>query len=546
MSEHDHQPPDLLESFLPSETDNEADVRERISRIIRAARLVVPMLLIVSGLLAALAVTGLQLVLPVFPSLYGWLFIALLLILTGVLLAGFRLYRQLLKPLAKLESSVAHVCQGEPDGITNDGGMGVFDNMARDIDSINEELIDLYEDMDSRVARHTTRLAQKTASLKILYDVAASINQGKELDDLLLQFLRVLKEMVNGKAATVRLVTLDGKMRLVGSIGLEDVILTEKDMLPVQLCVCGTALSAGDILCTRDPQRCSAINGRRMFGSDEIEAVSVPLEFHGVMLGAYTIFVERSGISEREDIMDLIATIGSHLGMAVAKHHSDEDSRRLSIVEERTTLAHELHDSLAQTIASLRYQVRMLEDTLRGQEKDKDPYHDLERIRNGLDEAHIELRALLNSFRAPLDEKGLVQALQKLAGRFENETGIHTFFQQDCVQVSLSVAEEMQIVRIVQEALANIRKHAQAQTVRVLLTCQSDNVYHILVEDDGVGFVYTDKEGKPGEHIGLSIMEERAMRLGAEFRVESEEGEGTRIELSYAPGKQQRHNMGKL
>lgn len=277
-----------------------------------------------------------------------------------------------------------------------------------------------------------------------------------------------------------------------------------------------------------------------MFGSDEIEVVSVPLEFHGVMLGIYTIFVERSGITEREDIMDLIATIGSHLGMAIAKHHSDEDAHRLSIVDERTKLAHELHDSLAQTIASLRFQMRMLEDSLSGQTLAEDTKHDLERIRNGLDEAHTELRALLNNFRAPLDEKGLVQALQKMAQRFETETGIHTFFQNECPQVNLTVAEEMQIVRIVQESLANTRKHAQAQNVRVLLTCPGVETYRVLVEDDGVGFVYTEKDGKPGEHIGLNIMEERAMRLGAEFRVESEEGEGTRIELIYSALKNRR------
>ena len=119
---------------------------------------------------------------------------------TGFIIAALRLKNQLLRPLARLEASVAHVCQGDSEDISLSENMGVFDAMARDLGSINEELTDLYEDMDSRVARHTTRLAQKTASLKILYDVAATINQAKDLDELLLRFLRVLKEMVNGKA----------------------------------------------------------------------------------------------------------------------------------------------------------------------------------------------------------------------------------------------------------------------------------------------------------------------------------------------------------
>ena len=120
-----------------------------------------------------------------------------------------------------------------------------------------------------------------------------------------------------------------------------------------------------------------------------------------------------------------------------------------------------------------------------------------------------------------------------MAERFQQETGIPTFFQHDCKQVSLSVTQEMQLIRIVQESLANIRKHAHAQAVRILLDCPRKNHYRILVEDDGVGFDYLDKEGKPGEHIGLSIMEERAQKLGADFRIETEVGEGTRVELVY-------------
>ena len=98
-----------------------------------------------------------------------------------------------------------------------------------------------------------------------------------------------------------------------------------------------------------------------------------------------------------------------------------------------------------------------------------------------------------------------------------------------------SSSAEMQMLRIVQECLANIRKHAQAHTVRVLLTCKREGEYLLLVEDDGVGFDKERPDGNPGEHIGLSIMEERARRLGANLRIESEPGEGTRVELVYNP-----------
>ncbi len=507
-------------------------------RILLAARLLPALILLTVGLSSGLLIAlALNQGVGSTEQLSRALLVAVVVALSGLLLGGYRLTRQLLRPLANLEESVAQVCQGEPGAMLSKEDTGVLGQMVQDIDSLNEELTDLYEDMDTRVARHTTRLAQKTASLKILYDVAASINQAEDLDELLIRFMRVLKEMVNGLAATARVLMPDGRMRLVGSIGLDNDVLREHEMLPMQLCLCGIALSPGDILCVHHTKHCSRQLGRQMFDSDEVEVVAVPLEYHDEVLGLYNIFIKKPGVSEREDIMELLKTIGSHLGMAVAKHQSDDEARRLSIVEERTALAHELHDSLAQTLASLRFQVRMLEDSLGHDHSAAAAGDDLQRLRSGLDEAHTELRALLSSFRAPVEQRGIIPALEKLVQRFQQETGIHTFFQKECRSAPLPASDEMQMLRIVQEALANIRKHAQAHTVRILLSCDVDEGYGLLIEDDGVGFEPGGKTGQPGEHIGLSIMEERAQRLGGELRIESEPGEGTRVELHYKPAE---------
>ena len=451
----------------------------------------------------------------------------------SLFLVLIRLRSQLLRPLATLEQTVTQICQGEPmaqRGSEKTGG--VLSGMARDIDSLNEELTDIYEDMEVRVARQTHRLAQKTTSLQVLYDVAAGINESENLDELLMEYMTVFKRMVNARSATVHLVLQDDRVRQVGCIDQAGRVYNEQEMLPIKLCQCGIALSPGDILCSQDARQCSRRNGRRMFSPDEVERVSVPMWYHGDVLGFYHLYVDKPGIYDgREDVLDILNTIGSHLGMAVAKQRSDTEARRLSIVEERTSLAHELHDSLAQTLASLRFQVRMLEETLQDGEATPRAMQEAQRIHNGLDEAHDELRELINSFRAPLDQRGLVPALGKLVERFNQETGIAAFFQPDCLKTDLDTTQEMQALRIVQESLANIRKHAQAHTVRVLLRCRSPGTYLILVEDDGVGFEGAAPEGNPGEHIGLSIMQERARRIDGEFSIESEPGEGTRVEL---------------
>lgn len=460
------------------------------------------------------------------------LLLSITLTLFSLILVLIRLRSQLLHPLSSLEQFVNQVCQGEPVASKGHEQTGVLSSMARDIDSLSEELTDIYEDMEVRVARQTARLAQKTTSLQVLYDVAAGINQSENLDELLLEYMGVFKRMVNARSATVHLVLQDDRVRQVGCIDLQGRLYNEQEMLPIKLCQCGIALSPGDILCSQDARVCSRRNNRTMYGANEVERVSVPMWYHGDVLGFYHLYVDKPGIYDgREDVLDILNTIGSHLGMAVAKQRSDSEARRLSIVEERTSLAHELHDSLAQTIASLRFQVRMLEETLQNDPISEKAVQEAQRIHNGLDEAHDELRELINSFRAPFDQRGLVPALSKLVERFNQETGIPAFFQPDCLKTDLDTSQEMQALRIVQEALANIRKHAKAHTIRVLLRCRSPGSYLILVEDDGVGFEGAVPQGNPGEHIGLSIMEERARRVGGELSIESEPGEGTRVEL---------------
>jgi two-component system, NarL family, nitrate/nitrite sensor histidine kinase NarX len=518
----------------------------RLWAMLREAGLLLPLALVATTLAVAFVLVVLHWVRPTL----GWLPLACFAFLVagmgGFALTWRRLRSQLLIPLVRLEESVSRISQGEPGASEALHDAGVLDGMARDIGSLNAELTELYEDMDSRVARQTMRLAQKTASLKILYDVAAGIHQADSIEDLLLRFLRVLKEMVNGRAATVRLVMGDGSRRLIGSIGLDDDLVREQDMTPVDLCLCGSVLTAGDILCDQDARYCSRIYGRHMFRSEELEVVTVPLEHRDELLGVYTIFVDRPGVSGREDIMDLLLTVGHHLGIAIAKHRSDAEARRLTIVEERNTLAHELHDSLAQTLASLRYQVRMLQDALGDAPIPEAARSDLARVRSGLDEAHRELRELLTSFRAPLNREGLASALESLTLRFGRETDIHCLFQNDCRTLDLSATQELQVLRIVQECLANIRKHARAHTVRVLLTREpggsANGALVVLVEDDGVGFRIPVSGDRAGEHIGLSIMEERARRIGAELRIESEPGEGTRVELLLETGRRpERH-----
>ncbi|MDH3282161.1 MAG: histidine kinase [Gammaproteobacteria bacterium] len=388
-------------------------------------------------------------------------------------------------------------------------------DMGRDLHAIAMQL----DDWDRRVITDVEheRLAQKTRSLELLYNIDASVNVARDLDELLVRSLHALKEMTGAEAASMRLVEEDGSTRLIASLGTDEDVVELKQRYAAHPYTIDTGEGGGLTEVTFFKQ---------------LDMISVPLPFRGRTHGVIDLYVDDAGAREGEEIRDFLTSIGRHLGMAIERHGLDGERERLSRMEERTRLAYELHDSLAQTLASLRFQVRVLDETLH-EGDEAGVWQELERVESSLDEAYAELRALIAQFRRPVHEVGLVPSIGEIVNRFREETGVTTFFQNECGSTELPLEIESQVVRIVQEALTNARKHSQAQNVRVMLRNVDTGEYRVLVEDDGVGFAEQSVDDEPGEHIGLHIMTERAQRIGGQLRIESEPGEGTRVLLTF-------------
>lgn len=460
---------------------------------------------------------------------------AILLLFAVLLSLGALLYRllrdRLWQPLTAMTGWAHDVAQGKLNSRYTDMRSD-FASLGDDINQISARLQLLSEDMQNQVRTQTEHISQKTRSLEIIYDVAASINVSRDLDDLLTRFLHTLKDVVKARAAVVRLVTEDQQMRLVASTGLDEETISREQLLPAASCLCGSAYDKGTVQYQSDMKKCDKIIGHSFFNDDNVGMIAVPLQYRDRTLGVYNLFVEKSMMPYVEEINDLLTSIGRHLGMAIDKARLDDETNRLSIMEERTRLAHELHDSLAQTLASLRFQVRVLDENLRLGEEPA-VWHELEKIENNLDEAYAELRELITHFRAPIDKRGLVPAVQHLVNRFRNQTGLHIFLQQEWNIVQLPPGIEVEVLRIIQEALNNIRKHSQAHTVRILLRSQPQGNCRILIEDDGVGIDSEKANDKKQDHYGLKIMSERAKRINGKLKIESEAGEGTRVILSF-------------
>ena len=177
----------------------------------------------------------------------------------------------------------------------------------------------------------------------------------------------------------------------------------------------------------------------------------------------------------------------------------------------------------------------LLQDTLRQNDFVQSQQYSLE-INDALGSAYSSLRQLLTNFRNPVDPAGLLFALKQVNVTFCRMTGIRVDFTNNASDLNLSADQESQVFYIVQEALNNIAKHANATCVRLTLDRKNGWV-EISVEDNGTGMPANGMSANAGDaetaHLGLDIMRERARHLRGQLKIESASGRGTRVHLGF-------------
>ncbi|HEX6084240.1 MAG TPA: GAF domain-containing sensor histidine kinase [Thermoanaerobaculia bacterium] len=227
---------------------------------------------------------------------------------------------------------------------------------------------------------------------------------------------------------------------------------------------------------------------------------SVPLTFQGKPLGILNITApELRRLSARE--LRLLSTIGFQLGVAIERARLAEESAAHARADERTRLAREIHDTIAQSLTAIALQIEA------GQSDAA-----LRVTRETLEEAR---RSVMN---LRLAEKPLAQALALLVREFTSQSGIRVTLDvppasaRDC---ELPVSVEAELYRIAQQALANVSAHARAKQVRVTLRCSAKAVT-LTIEDDGIGF---DVRRVPEDRHGIRGMRERARLVGGTLKV---------------------------
>jgi nitrate/nitrite-specific signal transduction histidine kinase len=201
---------------------------------------------------------------------------------------------------------------------------------------------------------------------------------------------------------------------------------------------------------------------------------------------------------------------------------------RNALNEERAAIARELHDSLAQSLSYLKIQVSLLQTMLKNDgASNVDTV--LQELRNTLSAANLQLRELITTFRLTMHGKTFAQALEDSIDEFERRSSIAFDLDNRLPVGQLTVAEEMQLLLILREALSNVVRHAHASYCWVSVRLTDDGAVYLGVDDDGTGMRSAIHDAEP--HHGLVIMQERAHGLGGTLRIEEREGGGTSLRV---------------
>ncbi len=206
-----------------------------------------------------------------------------------------------------------------------------------------------------------------------------------------------------------------------------------------------------------------------------------------------------------------------------------EQQRALATMRERWRLSRDLHDNMAQVIAFVSVQGQAVRQLLSQGDLSAADTH-LARLVETAREADVDVRESILGLRVTLDEHGFYPALEQYLMQYQKNYAIHTeLIKPDSVQeCRLDPLVSAQLLAILQEALTNIRKHANAQHVEVKFETEPDWIT-VTVRDDGLGFKPGASDAATGEHIGLRVMRERAEEIGSTLSLHSEPGKGTQV-----------------
>ena len=451
--------------------------------------------------------------------------VAAILIYTG--------YVFVLEPAGMLIDAIKRIQQGNFDARVEHLSSDEFGTLATGFNGMAENLQQMYRHLEHKVAEKTSELEEKRERLESLYEVTALVANATSLDDLAQGFVKSVSRIARADGVTVRWSDQENQRYLMlAAQGMPQALVSAEQCINTGECYCG-AVSAEPglrvIPILLDPEQAQMPCAQAGFKT----VITIPVRLHERLMGEVELFFNAQ-VNPPPALRSLLEALGSHLASAMENLRLNALEMEAAVSQERIYLARELHDSIAQSLAFIKIQVQLMRDALQSGNPDEIQAI-LEEIDTGVRESYGDVRELLMHFRTRANAEDIEPALATTLRKFEHQSGVKAVLSMQGQGLPLSPDLQIQVLHIVQEALSNVRKHAQATQVK--LNVEQQPAWRFEVRDDGIGFE-CNNEQLDETHVGLRIMKERAQRLGADLEIISTPGHGSSITLTLPPHAQ--------
>jgi len=436
--------------------------------------------------------------------------ISLFVTLILVYIAMGNVSRHIETPLHHLTEMAKRVREGDfkqTVELENNDELGV---LADSFNTMSAALEQMYGQLEEKVQDKTKQLKRSNDILQFLFETARRINEGMGAQT---DFDPILEKV----------------SQLSGIKDMDLCLTTDKSSTPyIHLLTLEDSGRHGNC----ESSKCETCVGDSCFVSPEKGGYDVkfPLVQEGQNYGVLVARVNYSdGFSQWQH--DLIQSVADQISIALSLDNRDKLDRRMGLLNERTIIARELHDSLAQSLSYLKIQVMRLQ---KGHEKgiNETAFQELiGELREGLGGAYRQLRELLSTFRLQIDGAGLKGAMHTAFNQLSERSDMSIELNYQIDSVMLNPNEEIHILQICKEATQNAIYHSKGSKVQVDVLVNHGDV-HMSILDDGIGIA--DDPGKLN-HYGLAIMNERSRNLGGQVSIKRHGNGGTLVELLFTP-----------
>ncbi len=449
-------------------------------------------------------------------------FFVMMLLVAGALVL---LNSEVFKPIARLAEAARQVRTGNFAVRAEDTGPDEIGQFGQTFNFMVDDLARLYGSLEKQVAEKTRDLERRNESLALLYETTRMLAD-RPLDATVLTGVLTMVRKALGAEAGVICSRHGGTLR-----GLP----LARDEEGVRACLlddpaAGPGHHGECVRCA--PGADGSVTWRIEPGvAGERRVIGIPLADGGVSYGVMPLVLPPGRALEAWQL-ELAATVGRHIGAALAAAERREEHRQLGVLEERAAIARELHDSLAQSLSYTKIQIVRLAASLEERGASPQTTSVLAEMREGVSTAYRQLRELLTTFRLSLGQEGVGGLLRDAVAEFERRSGVRATLDNELMSTELSANEQVHVLQVVREALTNIEHHAHATHAWVALQRMADGSIEVRVEDDGIGIAVARS---PHGHFGLSIMGDRAASVGGRLDIEARSPAGTRVRLRFRP-----------